>query len=114
MAEETGFKKSSDRSASGGRSGGYSSRGGPGGRSSSGPPGGRGKGRPMRRRVCRVCVDRGGHVDWKAVNTLRNYISDRGKIMSARQTATCAACQRKVTKAVKTAQMMALLPITAG
>lgn len=97
------------------RSEGQGRPGGDGPRGSGRPmgrPGGR-KGKPMgRRRVCRVCVDRGGHVDWKAVNTLRNYITDRGRILSGRQTATCSACQRKVTKAIKTAQSMAMLPIS--
>jgi len=84
--------------------------GGPG----SGPagPGGFRRRPPMvRRRVCRVCQDRGGYVDWKAVNFLRNFITDRGKIMSGRSRGTCAACQRQLTQAIKRAQTMALLPL---
>lgn len=78
------------------------------GRPSSGP-GGRGR-PPMRRRVCRICLERQDHVDWKAVNFLRNFITERGKILSARATGTCSRCQRKVTRAIKRARTMALLP----
>ena len=36
-----------------------------------------GRGRPpMRRRVCRICMDRQGGVDWKAANFLRNFITE--------------------------------------
>ena len=82
---------------------------GPGGRPSTGGPGGRGR-PPMRRRVCRICLERQDHVDWKAVNFLRNFITERGKILSARATGTCGRCQRKVTRAIKRARTMALLP----
>lgn len=75
----------------------------------SGGPGGRGR-PPMRRRVCRICLERQDHVDWKAVNFLRNFITERGKILSARATGTCSRCQRKVTRAIKRARNMALLP----
>ncbi len=74
-----------------------------------GGPGGRGR-PPMRRRVCRICLERQDHVDWKAVNFLRNFITERGKILSARATGTCSRCQRKVTRAIKRARTMALLP----
>jgi small subunit ribosomal protein S18 len=59
--------------------------------------------------VCRICHDRRGFVDWKAINTLRSYVTDRGKILSGRQTGTCSSCQRKVTRAIKRARNMALL-----
>jgi small subunit ribosomal protein S18 len=72
-------------------------------------PAGRGR-PPMRRRVCRICLERQDHVDWKAVNFLRNFITERGKILSARATGTCGRCQRKVTRAIKRARTMALLP----
>ena len=92
---------------------------GPGGMGSSGPrrpygagPGGPGRGgKPMpRRRVCRICMDRQGGVDWKAANFLRNFITERGKILSGRSTGTCARCQRQLTEAIKRARNIALIP----
>ena len=82
--------------------------GGPKGRPMGGP-GGRGR-PPVRRRVCRICMDRTGGVDWKAVNFLRNFITERGKILSGRATGNCSRCQRQLTRAIKRARTMALLP----
>ncbi len=75
-------------------------------------PGGPGRGgKPMpRRRVCRICMDRQGGVDWKAANFLRNFITERGKILSGRSTGTCARCQRQLTEAIKRARNIALIP----
>ncbi len=82
----------------------------PGGRPGMGGPGG-GKGRPMmRQRLCRVCEERKGHVDWKAVNYLRGFITERGKILAGRSKGLCAKCQRNLARAIKRARTMALLP----
>jgi small subunit ribosomal protein S18 len=81
---------------------------------SSGPgmggPGGMKRRPMMKRRVCRLCADRNGTIDWKAVNTLRSFITERGKILSARSTGTCSSCQRQLTRAIKRARNLALLP----
>lgn len=80
----------------------------------SGPAGAGGPGRggkpAPRRRVCRICMDRQGGVDWKAANFLRNFITERGKILSGRSTGTCARCQRQLTQAIKRARNIALIP----
>jgi small subunit ribosomal protein S18 len=96
---------------------GYSSRpGGPSsgpykGRSPMGSPMGGKGGRPApRRKVCRICMERTGGVDWKAMNFLRNFITERGKMLAARTTGTCSRCQRQLSKAIKRARTMALLP----
>lgn len=84
--------------------------GGPGGR----PPRGRGRGRyTPRRKVCQFCVDKIDSVDYKDVIRLRRYISERGKIEPRRKTGTCAKHQRKVSRAIKQARQVALLPIAA-
>lgn len=102
MPEEVKSKPSEYRSAPGGS-------GGPGAGGRFSGPGG--KRRPIaHRRKCRMCTEKSGFIDWKAINTLRNFVTDRGKILSARSTGTCAGCQRKLTRAVKRAQNMALLP----
>jgi len=49
-------------------------------------------------------------VDYKDVNMLRKYVSERGKIRSSRVTRLCGVCQRQIATAVKNAREMALLP----
>ncbi|MGH2682293.1 MAG: 30S ribosomal protein S18 [Actinomycetota bacterium] len=67
----------------------------------------------QRRKVCVFCRDRADHVDYKDVQLLRRFISDRGKIRARRVTGTCSQHQRDVAMAVKNAREMALLPYTA-
>jgi small subunit ribosomal protein S18 len=63
-----------------------------------------------RRRSCYFCEEKIDHVDYKDVNTLRQFLTDRGKIRSRRQTSTCAQHQRQLARAVKRARHLALLP----
>ena len=73
-------------------------------------------GRPVRRsrkKVCSFCVDKIEHIDYKDVNRLRKYISERAKIIPRRVTGTCARHQRELTVAVKRARQVALLPYVA-
>lgn len=90
---------------------------GPGGPQGQRPPprraGGRGR-YPPRRRVCQFCVDGVKMIDYKDVNRLRRYLSDRAKIEPRRKTGTCAHHQRGLSTALKRARYMALLPYTAG
>jgi ribosomal protein S18 len=53
-----------------------------------------------------------GCVDYKDVNLLRRFMSDRGKIRARRVTGNCAQHQREVATAIKTARELALLPYT--
>ncbi len=68
--------------------------------------------RPMRRRkkVCVFCADQNQVIDYKDVNLLRKYISERGKILPRRITGNCAKHQRQLTIAVKRARQLALIP----
>lgn len=50
------------------------------------------------------------HVDYKDVDTLKRFISERGKIRSRRVTGLTPQQQREVTRAIKNAREMALLP----
>ena len=61
-------------------------------------------------KVCSFCGDHTTWVDYKDVNLLRRYMSDRGKIKSRGNTGTCAQHQRDVAKAIKLARELALLP----
>ena len=72
------------------------------------------KRRPMRRRkkVCVFCGDKNNTIDFKDVNKLKRYVSERGKILPRRITGTCAKHQRALTVAVKRARHIALMPYT--
>ncbi len=63
-----------------------------------------------RERPCRFCVREDLIIDYKDVATLRNYISDRGKIKPRRFTGNCARHQRELARAIKRARSVALLP----
>ncbi|MBW2328803.1 MAG: 30S ribosomal protein S18 [Deltaproteobacteria bacterium] len=65
-----------------------------------------------RRKVCRFCTDKELVMDYKDVKTLRNFVTERGKIIPKRIYGTCASHQRQVTTAIKRARHLALLPYT--
>ena len=66
-----------------------------------------------RKKVCQFCADKAETIDYKDVEKLKKYITDRGKILPKRITGTCAMHQRQVTTAIKRARIVALLPYTA-
>jgi small subunit ribosomal protein S18 len=63
-----------------------------------------------KKKVCIFCKDRAVWVDYKDVNLLRRFMSDRGKIRARRVTGNCSQHQRDVQVAIKTAREVALLP----
>ena len=63
-----------------------------------------------KKKVCVFCKDHAVWVDYKDVNVLRRFMSDRGKIRARRVTGNCAQHQRDVQVAIKTARELALLP----
>jgi small subunit ribosomal protein S18 len=69
-----------------------------------------GRFRRPRRKSCRFCADRVAAIDYKDFNRIRSFVSDRGKIIPSRMTGTCASHQRELTKAIKRARNIALLP----
>lgn len=71
------------------------------------PPRRRGLGR---RKVCRFCADKSMLIDHKDGRLLGSFLSERGKIIPARVTGTCARHQRRLTNAVKQARTLALVP----
>ncbi len=70
--------------------------------------------RKIKKKACPFCKQENPYVDYKDVNMLRKYISDRGKIRARRVTGNCTQHQREVATAVKNAREMALLPYTAS
>src|SRR5437016_12700772 len=69
-------------------------------------------GRRTKKKVCIFCKDHIDWVDYKDVNLLRRFMSDRGKIRARRVSGNCAQHQREVAVAIKTARELALLPYT--
>ncbi len=67
-----------------------------------------------RRRNCQFCREKIEEVDYKNLGLLRRYISEKGKIRSRRITGACRRHQIQVSKAVKRAREMALLPYVSG
>ena len=71
--------------------------------------------RPMvrrRKKVCIFCADKVDYIDYKDVNKLRKFTSERSKILPRRVTGTSAKHQRELTTAIKRARYVALLPYT--
>ena len=71
---------------------------------------GRGRGAFRRRKVCRFCTDKDAKIDYRDVNTLKLYISERGKIVPRRISGSCSRHQRELAAAIKRARVIALLP----
>lgn len=64
-----------------------------------------------RKKVCVFCADKTNTgIDYKDVNKLKRYVSERGKILPRRITGTSLKFQRRVAQAVKRARHLALLP----
>ena len=63
-----------------------------------------------KRKVCVFCAENVETIDYKDVNKLRKYITEKGKILPARQTGVCAKHQRELARAIKRARVMSLLP----
>ena len=69
--------------------------------------------RKPRKKVCQFCADPNCTIDYKDVAKLRKFMSERGKILPRRVTATCAYHQRALTEAIKRARQLGLLPYSA-
>ncbi len=63
-----------------------------------------------RRKFCRFTAEGVTEIDYKDLNTLKNYITETGKIVPSRITGTSAKYQRQLARAVKRARALALLP----
>jgi small subunit ribosomal protein S18 len=70
------------------------------------------RGRGKRRKVCYFTANNITYIDYKQVDLLKRFVSERGKILPRRVTGTCAKYQRQLTVAIKRARQMALLPYT--
>ena len=68
--------------------------------------------RQPRRKYCQFCKEDVDYIDYKDVQLLRKYTTDRGKIKPSRVTGACTQHQRDLAVAIKRAREMALLPYT--
>jgi small subunit ribosomal protein S18 len=105
-------------------SGGAESQGsgsGPESRPSSGPGGPRGQGRGpggpggrgkffRRKKVCKFCTEKIDAIPYRDVRLLQQFVAERGKIVPRRLTGVCTTHQRRLTRAIKQARNIALLP----
>jgi small subunit ribosomal protein S18 len=82
--------------------------GAPGGRPSGGP-GGRGK-FFRRKKVCKFCTEKIDAIPYRDVRLLQGFVAERGKIVPRRLTGVCTTHQRRLTRAIKQARNIALLP----
>src|SRR5580693_689900 len=80
----------------------------PGGRPGGGP-GGRGK-FFRRKKVCKFCTEKIDAIPYRDVRLLQGFVAERGKIVPRRLTGVCTTHQRRLTRAIKQARNIALLP----
>jgi small subunit ribosomal protein S18 len=64
----------------------------------------------FKKKVCRFCHNKDMFIDYKRIDILERFITDRGKILPRRITGTCAKHQRALATEIKRARMIALLP----
>ena len=87
---------------------------GPGGRGPGGPGGGPGGRKFFRRKkVCKFCVEKIDSIHYRDVRLLQQFVAERGKIVPRRLTGVCTTHQRRLTRAIKQARNIALLPFAA-
>src|ERR1700744_2920502 len=121
MPEETHAKAPGAGEGSSGQQSGGSSQGSDAPRSGGGPrPGGRPGGGPggrgkffRRKKVCKFCTDKIDAIPYRDVRLLQQFVAERGKIVPRRLTGVCTTHQRRLTKAIKQARNIALLPFAA-
>jgi small subunit ribosomal protein S18 len=105
MTEETTPQRSSEggahTSSSGPRPGGPRP-GGPGGRKFF-----------RRKKVCKFCTEKIDAIPYRDVRLLQGFVAERGKIVPRRLTGVCTTHQRRLTRAIKQARNIALLPFAA-
>jgi small subunit ribosomal protein S18 len=88
-------------------------RSGPGGAGGgSGGSGGGNRSFSRRRKFCRFTAEGVKQIDYKDLGTLKQYITETGKIVPSRITGTKAFYQRQLSSAIKRARYLALLPYT--
>jgi len=110
MAEETQSRAPESGAAPQGAPAGGSGSGAPSrGPRPGGGPGGRGK-FFRRKKVCKFCTEKIDAIPYRDVRLLQGFVAERGKIVPRRLTGVCTTHQRRLTRAIKQARNIALLP----
>jgi small subunit ribosomal protein S18 len=65
-----------------------------------------------RKKICKFCAEHTDFIDYKDSQTLRFFLTDRGKVVPRRISGNCSKHQRSLTSAIKRGRMIALLPFT--
>ncbi|AXC11022.1 SSU ribosomal protein S18p [Acidisarcina polymorpha] len=78
-----------------------------------GGPGGGGRKFFRRKKVCKFCTEKIDAIPYREVRLLQQFVAERGKIVPRRLTGVCTTHQRKLTRAIKQARNIALLPFAA-
>jgi len=86
---------------------------GPGGRGPGGPGGPGGRKFFRRKKVCKFCTEKIDAISYRDVRLLQGFVAERGKIVPRRLTGVCTTHQRRLSKAIKQARNIALLPFAA-
>lgn len=69
-------------------------------------------GKKPKKKICYFCAEKLEEIDYKDVELLKRFLSEKGKIRPRRVTGNCAQHQKKLSKAIKNAREMALIPYT--
>ena len=59
---------------------------------------------------CKFCMDKVPYIDYKDIALLRRFLTPSGKILGSRVTGNCSRHQSYLTRAIKRARYLALLP----
>jgi len=70
--------------------------------------------RPFKPKPCRFCIEKVNRIDYKDINRLKTFLTDRGKIVPRRISGNCARHQRQLTRGIKRMRSLAILPYTIG
>lgn len=65
-----------------------------------------------RRKFCRFTLEKVQEIDYKDITVLKNYITESGKIVPSRITGTKSKYQRQLSRAIKRARYLSLIPYT--
>jgi small subunit ribosomal protein S18 len=68
--------------------------------------------RSPKKKYCKLCVEKVTHIDYKDERKLQRFLTDHGKIVPRRVSGACSRHQAQVTRAIKRARVLALLPYT--
>ncbi len=108
MADETTTPRAPEGAAPSG-----GGPGGPRGPRTGGPGGPGGRKFFRRKKVCKFCTEKIDAIPYRDVRLLQGFVAERGKIVPRRLTGVCTTHQRRLTRAIKQARNIALLPFAA-